>query len=251
MVGEGTGPGASTAPALGPSTQPTLAVVHHAKDPDAPLVLFLPGISDFRGLERRLVRGVVASGMNANVEVYTWPAYNAGLGALMNYARNQQEAKHVTQIMRDARAAHPRQPIYVIAHSGGCGIAVWALEGLPAGERVEQVVLLAPALSPGYDLSAALGHVRGKMYAFTSREDPVLGVMTKTFGTIDRVSTEAAGLNGFVRPASADAKLYAEKLSPMPYQPEWAGLGHMGDHIGSLEPKFAQDVIAPLLVPAK
>ena len=42
----------------------------------------------------------------------------------------------------------------MVAKSGGSGVAVKALELLDE-ETVERVILLAPALSPGYDLTAA------------------------------------------------------------------------------------------------
>ena len=59
------------------------------------------------------------------------------------------------------------------------------------------VFLLASALSPEYDLSKALGHVRGKVYVFTSPGDSlVLGTGTRLFGTIDGIKSDAAGLNG-------------------------------------------------------
>src|SRR3954465_9761075 len=52
------------------------------------------------------------------------------------------------------RAEHPEAPVYLIGKSGGTGVVVQALEALPE-EAVERAVLLAPALSPGYDLTRA------------------------------------------------------------------------------------------------
>ena len=64
-------------------------------------------------------------------------------------------------------------------------------------------MLLAPALSPGYDLTAALRAVRREIVVFWSPLDLiVLGAGTRLFGTIDRVKTVGAGLVGFRVPAA-------------------------------------------------
>ena len=58
--------------------------------------------------------------------------------------------------------------------------------------------MLAPALSPTYDLSRALRAVRREMVVFWSPLDVIiLGAGTRVFGTIDRVKTASAGLVGF------------------------------------------------------
>ncbi len=66
---------------------------------------------------------------------------------------------------------------------------------------VETVVLIAPALSPEYDLSRALRAVRREMVVFWSPLDAIiLGPGTSLFGTIDRVRSPGAGMVGFRRP---------------------------------------------------
>ena len=97
--------------------------------------------------------------------------------------------------------------------SGGTGLVVRALEGLPE-DSVEAAVLLSPALSPGYDLSRALRAVRREMVVFWSPLDLfVLGLGTRIFGTVDRVNSVSAGLVGFrppVGPDEAGAGAYAQ-----------------------------------------
>jgi hypothetical protein len=108
-------------------------------------------------------------------------------------------------------------------------------------------MLLSPALSPNYDLSKALRHVRGKMYVVYSPYDiAVLGIGTSMFGTIDGVKTDASGKVGFAKPDSADEKQY-KKLVQVPYDAHWVKLGNIGDHIGGLSRPFAKAVLAPLL----
>jgi hypothetical protein len=104
--------------------------------------------------------------------------------------------------------------------------------------------MVAPAISPTFDLSAALSRVRSRAYVFHSSIDPVCGWGTRNFGTIDRQYTESAGKDGFdVR----DVPEY-RKLVQFPYDRSWMRAGHAGDHIGGMMKPFARRVIAPLLM---
>ncbi len=97
----------------------------------------------------------------------------------------------------------------MVAKSGGAGIAVRALEWL-ADDAVERAILLAPAISPRYDLTAALRAVRREIVVFWSPLDVVvLGAGTRLFGTIDRVKTVGAGLVGFRVPACGHVDHFA------------------------------------------
>jgi pimeloyl-ACP methyl ester carboxylesterase len=229
------GPGAwGGAPATGPATRPALLV-------------YLPGISGLLGPGRRLGTALQQGGFAALYRVFDWTEGDPGLDALQAYDRNQDQAQDLANRIAGQRLGDPDRPIELIAHSGGAGVAVWALEKLPAGVRVRGVVLLAPALSPDYDLSRALEHVEGKMIVFYSARDAwILGAGTKLFGTIDRVQTEAAGLKGFNTPPTANTAQY-RKLVQIPYDPAWGALGNPGDHMGPLSGPFLRSVVAPLM----
>jgi hypothetical protein len=224
----------------GATTKPALAGNYH---------LHLPGISGYRNIDRRLIAGLAEGGVDGKIEHYDWTTADPGLGALLATKRNKDEANNVAQILLEHRRADPQARISATAHSGGAGIIVWALERLPDDVMVDSVVLLAPALSPTYDLTKALKHVTGKMYALTSSSDiVVLGVGTSLFGTIDGVKTEAAGKVGFRRPASADEQQY-KKLVQLPHQQNWIKqYGNTGEHIGAMNRSFAREIIAPLIL---
>ncbi|HEV7301490.1 MAG TPA: alpha/beta fold hydrolase [Tepidisphaeraceae bacterium] len=215
--------------------------------PAVPYVLHLPGIGGRRGLDRAMVRGLQFGGFTEH-DTYDWTENDPGLNALLAIKRNRQQARHVAQLITDIAARNPRRQINLVAHSGGTGIAVWALESLPPEVKVHNLVLLSSALSPDYDLSEALRHVEHKAYAFTSMNDTlVLGVGTKMFGTIDGKKVEAGGRVGFVVPPTADAEQY-EKFVQFPYDPAFLKYGNLGDHIGPMRMTFAEDVLAPLLL---
>lgn len=212
------------------------------------ILLHLPGIGGRVWPDRQYTRALEEAGFADAVRVYDWTGADRGLNALLNRPRNEREAAKVGQIIQDLRREHPDAKIIVSTHSGGAGIAVWALEGLPPDVRVDGLLFLSPALSQKYDLSKALSHVKGKAWVFTSTNDAlILGAGTRMFGTIDRVREEAAGLRGFVKPEGADDDQY-KKLVQFPYTNDWTVYGNIGDHIGYLAGAFAEKVLSPLLL---
>jgi pimeloyl-ACP methyl ester carboxylesterase len=235
--------------ALGPTGCAPAHPPHRVADPAVQAWhLHLPGISGFRWIDRDLIRGLADGGFASEIEPYDWTTADPGLGSLLAHERNQEEAGKVSQMIESHYRSNPARRITITAHSGGAGVAVWALERLPVGVMVDDIVLLAPALSPTYDLSLAMAHVKGHVYAFTSSHDvAVLGWGTSMFGTIDGVKTEAAGKVGFRRPTGADATQYA-KLIEIPYERQWMRYENIGDHIGAMNRQFAREIIAPLLV---
>lgn len=210
-----------------------------------PYVLHLPGIGGYLPVDRSLMRGLRTGGVTGTITHYDWTSGDPGMRALFNDTNKSEQADHVAQILLALHRTDPQRPIILIGHSGGAGIAVWALERLPDDVRIHRLILLAPALSPAYDLSRALRHVTDRAYALISPHDPVLAA-TRVFGTIDGVRVEAAGRVGFVVPSNGDAA-YA-RLHQLPYRHEWMALGHLGDHIGMMHPAFAAKILAPLVM---
>jgi hypothetical protein len=119
-------------------------------------------------------------------------------------------------------------------------------------DSVERVVLLAPALSPAYDLTRALRAVRREIVVFWSPLDIIiLGAGTRVFGTMDRVRSVGAGLVGFRVPASksADAGQHREydKLRQIRWSPRMVTSGNFGGHMGPDSPFFLRKYVVPLL----
>jgi pimeloyl-ACP methyl ester carboxylesterase len=167
----------------------------------------------------------------------------------VSFKRNQAEAQKVADLIIDHIRKQPASPIILSGHSGGTGIAVWALEKLPADIKIDKLILLASALSPDYDLRLALSHVKSQCYSFCSENDLiVLGAGTKMLGTIDGKKVEAAGRCGFCLPAGADLAQY-DKLIQKPYDKSWLQYHNVGDHMGCMMRPFAQSILAPLILP--
>ena len=221
--------------------------IHATTELPKPLHIHLPGIGGYRGVDRGMLRGLREGGYDARIEPLDWPGEEAGLVALTASKRHREQAARIAEMIVAAARQHPGVPITVSAHSAGSGIIAWALEQLPDGVQIDRLLFVAPALSPQYDLSRALAHVRDKAYVFYSPYDSaVLGIGTKMFGTVDGVKGEASGKLGFTPPPSADQRQY-EKLVQVPYRSEWIKLGNIGDHIGGMSRPFSRAVLAPLL----
>ena len=228
-----------------PATQPGDVLANAAVKP---YVLHLPGVSGESLIDHELRDGLRKAGFGGKIDIYDWTCKDPGIPALHARQRNQEQASIIADRLVRQYRAQPNVPIYLTCHSGGSGPAVWALEQLPADVKVKALVMIAPALSPGYDLSKALSHVTGKAYNFYSPDDDlVLGTGTRLFGTIDGVRTDAAGRVGFTKPAGADDAQYA-KLIAKPYETTWSRFGNVGGHIGPMTTPFVHAVVGPLML---
>ena len=208
--------------------------------PGSGLVLVADGVGglDLCGTALKHVMG--ARGGPHQVRTHTW---GHGLGRwhrdLTNVANLGAQAASMAAEVVAWRDKRPGSPVYLVGKSGGTGVVVRALEELPPGS-VEAAILLAPALSPGYDLSRALEAVRREMIVFWSPLDVfVLGFGTRVFGTIDRVRTVSAGLVGFRGDRA--------KLRQVRWRPSMASSGYFGGHVGPDSPAFLRRYIVPLL----
>src|SRR5262245_37213195 len=209
-------------------------------------LLHLPGIGGHMPIDDLMTQGLAQGKLDAEIEIYDWTGQNPGLAALVNLERNEAEAKLIAEKITKQVRANPKRRFILTSHSGGGGMAVFALEKLPDDVQIDTLLMLANALSPQYDLTKALRHVKGKVYVFVSDIDPVLGAGTRNFGTMDRQKSDSAGRVGFTRPEGADPLQY-DKLVTFPYDAAWMRLGNAGDHVGTMNRPFARVVIATLL----
>lgn len=203
------------------------------------------------GVELR--RTLKACGQGLAVEDFPW---QSGLGPLwdqqLSCEDKQDRAKALAEVIRQYREISPSQPVHLVGFSAGTMIIVYALEQLPEGCQVETVVLLGSSISAGYDLTAALRHVRTRMHVFTSEKDAVLTGLVPLTGTADRVycGRDITGVTGFRLPADADEAtrgLY-EKVVMIPWQPDFAAFDNHGGHTDVVKGRFVQAYLTPLLL---
>lgn len=216
------------------------------------LVLVAGGVGGLDLCGFSLRRAIRLARLPYMVEAVVWGhGFGRWYSDLSDVTHLDRQAERVAALIRGFRADHPGRPVFAVGKSGGAGVAVKALERLDA-DSVERAVLLAPALSPRYDLARALTAVRRDMVVFRSPLDVViLGAGTRLFGTIDRVRTFGAGLLGFIVPGADEpdgerSRQYA-KLVQVCWRPRMVGLGHLGGHFGTDQPWFVRERVLPLL----
>ncbi len=223
-----------------------------------PNVVHMSGIFGIRWSERRFV-AALARRLEADYTHLDWVGQRGWHEALTHIHDNRLISHQVAAKLVAIKAADPSRPLLVTCHSGGAGMLAFALEvmvssagnatdGAPPRPVLDGVVMIAPALSPQYDLSRALARVGGTCLTLFSRHDGLaLGPGTSLFGTIDRRHVHAAGRVGFQRPAGACSLAYA-KLVEVPYTAAWLRrFGHAGGHAGGMGRRFATGYVAPLL----
>jgi hypothetical protein len=159
------------------------------------------------------------------------------------------KADELAELIAKFKTVYPDRPVYLLAKSGGAGVALAAAERL-APQTIERIVLLSAAVSPGYDLRAALRATRTEIVSFYSTLDRfILGWGTGRFGTIDGVYGPGAGMSGFETPAGltpAEQALYA-RLVEVHWHPRMLLSGYAGFHSCNSLPLFVAVHVAPWL----
>ena len=218
------------------------------------LVLVLPGIEGHSLLNENIARGLGEGGVSSAIEIYDWTTGIPG-NLLVNLAyleRNREEARKLARRIVRYQQRQPGRPVILVGHSGGGGIAVLALECLPKDSKVDLAILLAPALSPDYDLTSALRHSsQGIMNLYSNKDVGLLKVGTTIFGPIDREFGASAGAVGFREPPEANEAtrtLYKRYLRQVCWREHMKHYGADGSHFGWASRRFARKYLAPLIL---
>ncbi len=179
---------------------------------DRGLVVILPGIEG-KGISSESIReGLLEGGVSYWIETFQWGMPVPGLGMAFNQmdvGRNRDQAEKLAIRIYEYQRAYPGRPIFLVGHSGGSGVAVFALESMSRlrdAKPVSGAILIASSLSANYNLSPALKNTR---YGIVSVSNPfdlaVLGIGTAAMGNVDGTRSASAGRTGF---AMEDAKLF-------------------------------------------
>ncbi len=214
---------------------------------DRGYVLLLPGVGGTANWMGPMIAGLREAGVDDAIDVDAWGKRPLGtLSNLTSYEDNRKEAARLAGKIVEYRNDHPKAPIRILGYSGGGGMALFTAEALPADMQLDRVVLLAAAISPGYDLAPTIARCRRGVVSFYSENDwGRIGMGTQMFGTMDRQKSRSAGYIGF-RTAN-DALLHRTGFEQIPWIPSWRKLGHGGDHAGYLAKAWARDILAPQL----
>ncbi len=225
-----------------------------ATDPqrlDRGKVIVLPGIEGPSIWNRDLVLGLNDGGINCAIERYEWGTSVPG-GALINLAdlpANRRKASQLAERIVAYQQQYPGRPVVLVGHSGGAGLALLALERLPAKTKVDAAFLLAAAVGPSFDTRPARAHLSSALVNCYSRHDALLlGLGTSIFGTVDREFGFAAGAVGFRERATRAESQPATPVAPLQqieWTPSFIQLGNIGQHESWTNRYFVRNWLAP------
>ncbi len=218
------------------------------------MTFVLPGIEAESVFTYGICDGLVNGGLRGAVRVFNWglPFPGGYLANLTRIDRNRKRAADLSAKIVAYQDQYPGRPVWLVAHSGGVGVAVFAAESLPDNRKIEGLILLSGALTPTYDLRKALSKThRGIVNSYSCKDELVLRWGTSMFGTTDRNFCPACGYAGFSVPddlPAEDQSLYG-KLTQIAWQKEMADTcRHWGGHISSANSEFIARHITPRMM---
>jgi hypothetical protein len=212
-----------------------------------PLVIVLDG-AGWSGSASRIRDGLRAAGFEGRVQSFPWTTLLGPGPDHLLVKHKRRRAADLAKFIHTRRLYRPDDPIHLMGLSAGTAVVVFALEALPRGTTVDNVILFAPSIAATYDLSDAMAHVRGYLYATSSSADALLeGVGVAADGSI----AEPAGIHGFRIPARIKCYDCYTRVVNLPWRAAYADLGWRGGHTGATSEEFVRDVIAPRVLSAK
>ena len=214
------------------------------------LVIVLTGIEGRSVFNEEICRGLDVGGVDGAIELYDWTT-GVPLGFVLNLwssDRNHDRAADLAERVARYQFNYPGRPVVLVGQSGGAAVATWTCEAMRWGRKVDGVVMLAAALSPGYRLTTALDSTtRGIVNFYSSRDVLLLWAGTSIYGTMDGKHSTSAGNVGFSVPTGELRTKEYDKLFQVPWRSEMARTGHLGMHLTSGTASFVARYVAPLV----
>ncbi len=205
------------------------------------LVVILPGIEGESEFNHNIRRGLMRAGSHRAMPIYNWGRPIPGVGMLLNQVDvigNRIAGGSIARMIEQYQDSYPNRPVYLIGHSGGGGVAVFAAESLAAGRKIEGLVLLSASIDGSYDLTKALGHCKnGILNVYNPEDTGLLGVGTAVMGNVDGGRGPSAGLRGFSKKRS---KLYQLQMTG-----GMTAASGGGTHDAATRPGFVASYVAP------
>jgi hypothetical protein len=211
------------------------------------VIFCVDGSGCLREMGPDLSQAVAEAGLPLTVDCFSW-SHGRGrvLADLHGHEHHRDKGKELAGAILAQRRNCPGGKIYLVCHSSGAAVGLAAVECLPPG-AVDRIILLAPAVSPQYDLRPALRCACEGIDVFTSRRD-LLSCTLALVGTADGMHCLSAGRVGFTAPPACrcDAALYAN-LRQHPWESCMGAAGHLGGHFGCTRAGFFRAYLVPLL----
>jgi pimeloyl-ACP methyl ester carboxylesterase len=207
------------------------------------LVVILPGIEGESALNHDIRDGLLTGGTPGALVIRSWGMPIPGVGALVNQTNvpgNRLSGAGVARMIVEYKTIHPDAPVYIVGHSGGGGIAVFAAEALAdmdGNHSVDGIILLSASISGDYDLAKAISHSRRGLVNFFNPDDAaLLGLGTTILGNVDGGRSASAGRVGFRKDFP---RLYQVEVGP--------GVSGGEAHASTTRVPFVAAFVAPWL----
>lgn len=217
------------------------------------LIIILPGIEGCSSVNDSIARGLVAGQLSHAIQIIDWRRFRPWNPLHLAMQRhNRTQARVVAELIVNYQRDFPGQPVHLIGHSAGAGMALFVLEQLREDQAVTSVTLLSAAVSREFDVGRLLSRTTAGIWNFYSPLDlPTVGIGTMLFGTMDRRYTVSAGALGFLTRDhdSVSAGISREqgpRLNQIPYKKSMAKSWNFGGHFGSTNAAFVRENIAPI-----
>lgn len=215
------------------------------------IIFIVPGTGGGKVSGPAIRDGLKAADCPYTIVVYTWSRGHI-VEDMRDREGNLDRAHRLAGMIRTYHETHPEGVIEIVGISAGGGMIAFAIEELPDDLKIRVVLMIAPALSPGYDLTRVLRHVgQDFVNLFSSSDSLVLGFGTSVVGTMDGVKTASAGHVGFELPPKANDETRAlyRKVTQICWGSEMMADGNFGNHLGWLSRGFVETHVVPLLMP--
>ncbi len=215
---------------------------HPQQGPPLGIVLVLDGSGRLRLMTDDLATVVSEACLPLEVSEFNW---SKGAGRifcdLRSWTRHCEQGQQLADTILAYRSTCPHGRIVVVTHSAGAAVAIVAAEHLPACS-VDRIIMLAPAVSPGCDLSCTLAASREGVDVFHSHTDGICHALALS-GTADGCFVFAAGAHGFKETAAPPCTNLRQHV----YSTSMAHTGHLGGHYGWTKIGFLREYVVPLI----
>lgn len=211
----------------------------------APVVFFLDGAGWYAS-GGAVESGLRKAGYKGAYDVFVWSSFLGPAPDHFITANSKVVARRLAEKIERVRKNDANGAINVMGLSAGTAVILSALEELPEGVQVDNVVLLSPSVSAERDLTEIMHHVRRNLYATCSTHD---GIVASLAVNADGKPGPPAGEQGFKFPrkGSAEAQAAYARVINIPWQPSFASFDWSGSHTGVTSGDFIAGVIAPRL----
>jgi len=224
-----------------------VAAIGGCADPKrGPAVFYLDGAGWYSS-SGSVAMGLRDAGYKGAFCTYSWSAMLGPGPDHLITARSKGVAQGLAKKIETLRRADPQGQIDVIGLSAGTAVILSALEQLPAGIEVNNVVLFSPSVSAEHNLTKAMQHVRRNLYATCSPHDAILATLAVN---ADGEGGPPAGRVGFRLPRQAGGHPEAayRRVINLPWEPAYLAFDWAGAHTAVTNRKMVASVIAPRLL---